>query len=254
MVVSLATSFITNAVLVIVALRILCQRISWRHTVAPVSLLHPRFKEIVKFVLNRYAASLIGIPTKSLDINLLGKFTSLEVVGLYRIAKNFTSAIWQLSDPAFYVIYPELAKLQQKKATPLLKLFIRRITLLCGLAGIVLTAVSVVAVPRVIDTFMGAGFGEAGQLFQLMVWSVLFWMPLLWVNPLLLSAGRPDLSLRATLFGSLATLLLLACLIPLWGGRGAALAYGMSVPLTLVPAWWMGRKEGVIFPLKQSCG
>lgn len=248
MIVTVLTSLLTNLALVGMALWQLNRRIPLRQTQAPMSVLWPRLREMSRFVLNTYGLSLASIPTRDLDVNLLGWFTSLKVVGIYKIAKNFMAAIWQISDPAFYVIYPELSKLWSKKQFATLKTFIKKLIILLGGTGVLLFSGTFVLVPRGIQWMMGSEFAEAGTIFQWMVWSLLFWMPFLWVNPLLMAAGLPNLSLRAALMSNLLTLGLYLIWIPIWGGQGAALAYGMGVPLNLGIAIHLGRRAGVIFP------
>lgn len=240
------TNLITNLMLLAATARQLYAHVPVREIHAPIRLLQPRLREMGGFVANTYFLSLTNIPSKDLDIIMLGWFGSLDAAGIYRIAKQFMSAMWYISDPAFVVIYPEIARLWMRREIGAMWSFIKRFSLLMGLLGVGVSAVAFVAVPLVIRWVIGETYAPAGDIFHLMLWSLLFWMPLMWINPLLMAVGRPDLSLKASLLSALMTLLMYLGFVPLWAGYGAALSYGMSLPLYMLMALWLGWRAGLM--------
>lgn len=257
MVATLVGSICTNSALIAAALFRLNRRISLRRTYAPVTLLSPRFREMAGFVGKLYCVSLTAIPTKDFDVNVLTWFVPLPAVGIYKIAKNFLLAMWVVADPAFIVIFPEISKMWTREEYPRLRAFIRRIALVLGTCGFAIVTVAFFAIPKLIDITVGARFYESGIVFRCMIWAVLFWFPLMWVNPLLMAADRVDLTLRATVLGAVTAITLFFVLIPLFGARGAALAYAMATPVTLLTALWNARNAGLLSaqtPVRaQSC-
>ena len=242
MAITAAAAFATNISLIAFAFVSLNRRIPWRRTHAPIALLAPYRAEMGKFVLSTYGLALTTIPARDLDITMLAWFYPLQVVGVYRMAKNFMGALWQLSDPFLFVVYPELARFWSRGDIIGLRAFLRRLTAGLGAAGLVLGLASFAIVPLIIDTLLGDSFSGAGTTFRWMAWSVVPWMLLLWVNPLLIAAGRPQLSLRAAIGGAILTLVMgLAC-IPVWGSNGAALAYAVGISGTLVGALRYARR------------
>jgi O-antigen/teichoic acid export membrane protein len=239
------SSLVTNATLVGVAWREIRKRIP-SGTIAPLRLLGPRLVEIARFVASNYAASLAGVPTKELDVNLLSLFTSLQVVGLYKIAKSFLAGLLAASDAAFFVVYPELARLWARGRFVEIGAFVRRVVVLFGAGGFVLYGAAFFAVPVLVRALFGAAFVEAGVLFRWMGWGVLFWAPFVWVNPLLLAAGRADLSLWASLLGSAIVVALYLICIPPWGGVGAAAVLAASIPVMLTCSGWLGWRSRII--------
>jgi O-antigen/teichoic acid export membrane protein len=246
--VAVAASLVTNLSLLGVALWHLNRHIPFRRTPAPLRLLWPRLLEIRRFVLNTYFLSITSIPVRNLDINLLGWFTSLEVVGVYRVAKNFMTAMFTITDPTFIVVYPELAKMWTKRQPAEMKVFIKKLTWMLGILALVLFVSTFLLVPQVIQLVMGKEFAGAGLLFRCMAWGILFWAPVMWANPLLMAAGRPDLTLKASLLGSVIILGLYLVCVPLWGGIGTALVNALSAPVGMALTLWLGLRAGIIFP------
>jgi O-antigen/teichoic acid export membrane protein len=241
MAISAAAAFATNVTLIAFAFVRLNRRIPWRRTHAPIALLAPHRREIQRFVLGSYGLALTTIPARDLDITMLAWFYPLEVVGIYRMAKNFMGALWHLSDPFLFVVYPELSRLWSRGDVSGLRSFLRRLTAGLGAAGLVLGLSSFVIVPIVIDTLLGASFSSAGTIFRWMGWSIVPWMLLLWVNPLLIAAGRPQLSVRAAVSGAIVTVAMALVCVPRWAGNGAALAYSAGVCMTQLDAWRYAR-------------
>jgi O-antigen/teichoic acid export membrane protein len=255
LIISLGSSFIINAVLLFTSLRTLHKEISLFSRDARLGLLKSYFGEMIRFAWNMYLFSLSSIPIKELDVIILGWFTSKEVVGLFKMAKNFMSAIWTICDPVFLVIYPELSKLWAQKNYRALRRLIFHLTKIMGIGGLILFAAAVITVPILITTLLGGEFHASSSMFLAMVWSVLFWAPLIWVNPLLFAAGRPSLSLCASTLNSLTVIILYLVFIPLGGGLAAAFVYGIHTPLVMSLALWLAWKDGVISFLweKETC-
>lgn len=243
----IGVNVVTNGLLFILAMGELSRHAPLR-TPAPLAALRGRRAEMQRFVLANYGLSLSSLPLRDLDITILGAAAPLETVGVYRIAKNFMAAVWQMSDPAFYVVYPEVAKFWSRREFPLLRAFIRRLTLLlAGGAGVLFVA-GFVAAPIVIRRVLGVEFNDAGRIFRWMLPSLLVWMPLLWVHPVLCAADEPGRSLRASIAANLLALALYLTLIPPFGAAGAAAAYAAGVAAFPVLAFFSGRRAGLLFP------
>lgn len=245
MLVGIVSSFVMNSVMIWVAFRCINQYVSLSQP-SPRTLLDSRLAEIRRFVGSTYLFSLSSIPTKELDVTLLGLFAPASVVGVYKMAKNFITAMWAVSDPVFYVVYPELSRLRARLAFASIGSFLKRLTLLLGAAAVFVYAASMFFVPILIRFTLGAEYAEAANIFRWMAWFILFWMPFLWINPLLLSAARADLMLKASLAGNALIAVLYVVLIPTLGAKGAALAYALGTPLGLLFAFWFAHKGRIL--------
>ncbi|MGE3313514.1 MAG: lipopolysaccharide biosynthesis protein [Planctomycetaceae bacterium] len=250
--IAVAASLLTTLGLGFVAHRELKRRIPLRASEAPIGLLRSRFTEMRSFALNVYGASLAAIPTRDLDVNLLGSCSTAAVIGAYKDARDFMAAIWQVSDPLMFVVYPELAKLWTRREFPALRRFLRNAVLGLAAGAFGLFAVAFSIVPLTIEFSLGEQFAEGGAIFRWMVWCLLVWMPLLWVNPLLMAAGRANLFFRATVVASATTLLLDLLLIPRLGATGAAIAYAAGVLASPLAGLWMARRAGILATIRSA--
>jgi len=247
--VAAAASLLTTLALGFAAYRQLNRRIPVWSTPAPLGLLRPRLREMRGFVLSVYGVSLAAIPTRDLDVNILGGCSTAAVIGSYKVARDFMGAVWQVSDPLLFVLYPEFARLWTKKKFEQLRGLLRKSAAGLSVASFALCATAFVITPPVIELAMGTSFAAAGSYFRWMLGGVLAWMPLMWVNPLLMAVGRANLFFRATLMAGLTILALDLVLIPRWGGTGAAIAYGLGHVLAPLISLSLARRAGIFKPL-----
>jgi O-antigen/teichoic acid export membrane protein len=243
---NVVVNFAVGASMLTCALYHLRDRIGFLSVSSPVSLLKERLREMGRFVLNSYVASVSSIPTKDLDVNVLGLFTSAEGVGIYKMAKNFVSALWAASDPILYVIYPDLARLWARKEIPAIRAFVKRLVVSLGAGGVSFYVLTYFVVPMFIDAVLGGKFKGSGETFRYMAWFIVFWMPLIWVNPLFLAAGRSKLMMISSLTGNVIVLLLYILFIPRFGINGAAVAYAMGTPLSLAIGLLLLARSGIL--------
>jgi O-antigen/teichoic acid export membrane protein len=248
MAVAVAVSLCSNLVLILTALAELRARVAPDALGAPMTLLRERRSDIVKFVGSTYCSSLSMIPTKDLDINVLAMFTSLEVVGIYRIGKNFMAALWMLSDPAFLVVYPELARMWVRKEFAEIRRFVGMLTVVLGASALVAYALAFVIVPPVIVLLLGSQYAPAGEVFRWMTWGLVVWAPFVWLSPLILAAGRPELSLKSGMITAVFAALAQFAVVPRFGANGAAFVYALTNPVAVILLWTLGRHAGILFP------
>jgi O-antigen/teichoic acid export membrane protein len=246
MILNAAANLLSNVALATLAALEVRRHTAVRWSDAPISLLRPRLREIGKFVGTTYLFALSGIPMRDVDVAVLGAYGTLSDIGAYRIAKNFMQAIWTLSDPAFVVIYPELAKLWTRRDGPALRRFLVRMSLLGGSIVFGLCGATFIAVPWFIQHVLGSEFSDAGHVFRWMLWGALFWGPILWIHPLVTAAGKPQVTLVATAVAGAVTIGAYLVLVPHYGARGAAFAYALNTPIVMALAWRIGRAWGVL--------
>ncbi len=248
--IAVATNLFSTLGLAIVAYRQLNQRIPLRTTSASIELLRPRLKEMRGFALNMYGVSLAAIPTRDLDINLLGAYSSAGVIGTYKVARDFMAAIWQISDPLLFVLYPEFAKLWTRREFQSLSRYLTWGVVGLCISSVCLCGTAYFIVPPIIEISLGAQFAPAGTFFQWMLCGALAWIPLLWVNPLLMAAGRANLFLRASLVASIVILLIDVALIPHFEGTGAAIAYAVGHVAAPLVSLWLAKSAGIFKQLR----
>lgn len=221
---------------------------------APIGLLRPRAREMVRFTATTYLLSLASIPQRDLDVTILARTTPLSEVGTYRVAKNFMSGVWAICDPILFAVYPEVARYWTRRDFLGLRRFIRRLTATFAFGGLAMVAAAWLLVPWVIRHMMGVGFIDAGMYFHAMVWGALTWIPLLWLTPLMLASGRPDVTLRASLISGALGLICYVLLIPRWGAMAASLITAMNTVVVVGAGVLLAWTSGVLPRVWRSKG
>jgi O-antigen/teichoic acid export membrane protein len=180
------------------------------------------------FLRHTYATALLSIPSKDLDVNLLGFFAGVESVAVYRVAKNFVAALWALTDPLFLVIYPELAQMFAVNAITRLRGFLSRITAVLAAGAAIVMVSCLFAVPFLIDQLIGRSFGGATTLFYVMMSTMIVWAPLSWLQSFFLAAGRPDIGTKSAAAHAALSLIVYVVAIRTSGPTGAAVGYAIN--------------------------
>jgi O-antigen/teichoic acid export membrane protein len=214
---------------------------------APLSLLRPYAGELRRFLGYNYARSLASLPTRDLDVGVLGLFASAGVVGVYKLARQFWIVLFQFADAALLVVYPEIAKLWTGGHFRKLAHFVKSTILIMAASGFAAYAGAFFAVPWIIG-FMKPDYAAAGGIFRIMGCGILVWSPFVWTGPLLLAANRPDLMLRCSLLNNFMIAGLTFLLIWQVGATGAALVTVLNRFLFVALTLWSARNAGLLFP------
>ncbi|QGG47309.1 oligosaccharide flippase family protein [Heliorestis convoluta] len=80
-----------------------------------INLLKGYIKNIWTFIITTNLNSSIRMSTRQLDILIVGSILGNHAVGLYKVAKQFSSVLSRLADPLYKAIYPQLTKLYTQK-------------------------------------------------------------------------------------------------------------------------------------------
>jgi len=102
----------------------------------------PLLKELKVFsfvVYNNFDVA-VRMVSKQLDVLILGKIYGVEIVGIYKIAKEVANLIAKLTDPAYQAIYPEFAKILANGKKLEAKQMAMKISLYAGGAGLIFYA------------------------------------------------------------------------------------------------------------------
>jgi O-antigen/teichoic acid export membrane protein len=192
--------------------------------------------------LGNYATSVIGAGSRELDITVLGAFVTPERVGVYRVAKNFLGAVWAATDPVFFALYPELARLWAGGQYKNLRILVRRLTAALGAVSVLLVGLLAIVVPRLAVIVFGPGFREAGPVFRVMIWCAAVWIPLMWAPALASVSGRTYISAIALSLATGVAVTSYAALAPRYGETGVAIGYSLGVALNpLIVVLWSWR-------------
>ncbi|MDA7510427.1 oligosaccharide flippase family protein [Verrucomicrobia bacterium] len=200
-------------------------------------ILRQRISEMTGFMKNNYFSGLTSIPLKEGDIYILGWYTGLYEIGIYRTAKYFMNAIWALSDPLLYVIFPEFVQLRARRQFELMEQLRIRMMKWLSLTALVIFSSTLFSVPWILSYGAGSGYSDSGRVFSMMIWGILFWMPLMWCSPLLLSSNRSDLVLLAGILNSTVTIGSGVVLVRSHGALGVAFAGALGASISAIAAY-----------------
>ena len=159
------------------------------------------------------------------DTLLVGGLLGAAEAGLYKIAKQCAQVVFQLTEPLYRVLFPEIAKLWAKQDAASIQRLLRRLGLLGGCAA---TAV-LVSVIALGSQLLSLAFGEAfGQAHAVLVWQMAGVTVMVSTFPLasaLPATGQYRAAFRITLSSLGFYLLVLAVLTRSAGLVGAGAAY-----------------------------
>ncbi len=177
------------------------------------------------------------------DVLLLGVFSSPAEVGLYAVARGLSqlgNMIWLSANHRFLPIASARAAVGNKEALAQVCAQTRR--LLLALLWPVI-AVCLLWPRTLIGLLFGAAYTGGAPALQLLTAGYVIQVLLGYNQPTLVALDRPTALFRLGLSGTIATVLGLVLLAPLFGATGAAAAVLVGTVVQAVPAWWLVRRS-----------
>jgi len=198
---------------------------------ADVGLIKDEWKGILWFLGNTsFIATLKTGNERYLGIMILGYFAGKDAVAYYKIASTVASLANKVVDPLYEAIYPELVKFATSNAIKDFKRMIKSTTKSLVLIIIPLTVIIIIFAEPIISIVFGKDYVPATNALRILAAAVLIVRFTFWINPALLSMGRPGLR---TILGVISTSIYLALmflLVPEYSYIGAAFAFlGYSI-------------------------
>lgn len=202
---------------------------SWRGSFAP-----PR-PGLWKFAIaSNLNSSLLLVPNQMATF-LVGLVAGPAAAGLYKIARDVSTALTKPAELLNQSIYPEFAKLGSRDDWHLFAKLILRGGALAAAAGLLLLMVTVVAGHPFITLVFGKEFFEAYTPMVMLVAAAAVTITGFSMDPALYAMGRPGLSLRVNAVAVLGIFLpLLLYLGQSRGAEGAGIAAMCSSVVTFV--------------------
>ncbi|NHF73081.1 lipopolysaccharide biosynthesis protein [Paracoccus xiamenensis] len=156
------------------------------------------------------------------DVLILGAMMNPAAVGIYQLGKRVMNRVTKLAAPVRQTIYPELARLWEKRN---LRQF-NRLILIVSVA--ILALQLVIAVPimlnmeSVIALVFGPAFAGAGTVMNILLLSAIIFASGVALNPALLAMGQDRMLVRVTVLSTILFALTFLPFIHFWGVEGAA--------------------------------
>jgi O-antigen/teichoic acid export membrane protein len=214
-------------------------RANWWH--ADLYTLYEYRHEIKVMLLSLKLDGLRKIATDKADVVILGLFTDIHGVGLYKMAKQLAGYLSRLSNPIYTALYPEIARLYHEGGLDSLPRFIGQLTrwLVAGV-GTSALLITLLAGP-VVPIVFGVEYTPALPLFYVMM-LIHVWLVLIWAPGLLLTLDKARQLTTINLASALILVSLLFVLAPTWGATGATIALVANYWVwTALILWYLGR-------------
>lgn len=198
---------------------------------ADISLIRDQWKGIAWFLGNTsFIATLKTGNERYLGILILGYFVGKDAVAFYKIASSVASVVNRIVDPIYEAIYPELVKLASSNAIEDFKNIIKSTTKSLVLIIIPIGVIIIIFAEPIISLVFGKDYVPATNALRILAAAVLIVRCTFWINPALLSMGRPGLRTIMGVISTFIYLVLMFLLVPGYSYMGAAFAFlGYSI-------------------------
>jgi len=208
---------------------------------ARLSTLRPYRAEMLWFTIHTAARATLKL-NRQLDLLVLGHFRAPADVGYYRVARRLGTSAVELSNPFYYVIFPEFARAW----AGIPRQFGRLVAHTAGVAAVGAipgVLLGVWLAPVLIRLWVGSAYLPAVGPFRVVMLGMGLAVATFWGTPAALGSGRPGLATSAVACGVLVNLALLFWLARPLGAMGAAIgllgsyvAYGLVISVGLARA------------------
>ncbi|MDP3655585.1 MAG: oligosaccharide flippase family protein [Brevundimonas sp.] len=188
----------------------------------------------MRLLVSNLGMSLTDLMNKDLDVTLISTLLPAAQVGIYKMAKNITLLAWRAIDPFYIALMPEISRMvAQAEFSKLSRLIARTSAALFGLA-LFLSVAAYVSLLLFGDVILGPAFTDTAHLLPWMMVGIVLSAPLVWGHPLAVALNCADVAFLGSLLGAVVGLAAFMGLVPLYGVRGASLAWVVSFVLSFV--------------------
>jgi len=180
---------------------------------------------IWSFLISSSLNSSLRLGSREVDVFVVGLLLTAADVGVYKIAKQFSGIVGKIIDPLYQAVYPELVDLINKKCLKSLNKFVIRVTSYSSFASILIWLFIYFLGGYLIKMTVGEEFIEA---YSIMIWymtAVVISSSFFVLQPIMLSLGKPELSLKINLTSTLIYICAMLFLTIIYGTIGTAIAY-----------------------------
>jgi len=212
---------------------------------AKLGLIKDKWKEMGWFLGNTsFAGTLRMANDEYLGVLLLGYWSGKDAVAFYKVAKSFVKLMLRIEDPLYETIYPELVRFSKLNAMDDLRnLIVFAIKKLMKIIVPIIILVLIFA-HQIISFVFGAEYLEAVNALRVLTIGGLFSLLIFWVNPVLLSFGRPGFRNILDVITITFFILLLYMLVPNYSYMGAAIAFLGSVLIRVLGSIYILKTLG----------
>lgn len=182
-------------------------------------------KRIIPFCIQTFLSVSFKSINRYIDLLILGFFRKPAEVGIYKIALSFCSVIGNLATPANVVLYPNLSDLWARGEVNIFKRLLKKVSKIMAYLTIPIAGLLILFSELILKLTVGSEFIKAESAIYIIIWAIIASNILVWLRPVVLSIGRPDISTKANAAMSLFIVILSLILVPFFGFIGSAVSY-----------------------------
>ena len=180
--------------------------------------------KIFSFIVYNNFDIAVRMISRQLDIVILGKLYGVEIVGIYKIAKEASSLIAKLTDPVYQAIYPEFARMLASGKKLEARQMAIKISLYAGGVGLIFYGLFVLFGKWAIVFAFGKDFVEAYSVSIVYIIAIVIAMISLPLPPLIHSFGLAGHALFNQIISTFLYGVILIILVAKFSMLGAAIS------------------------------
>ncbi|MEI8134323.1 MAG: oligosaccharide flippase family protein [bacterium] len=232
--ITIATGAASSIVSLILARRDLRWRMSYSREM---------LKKIFHFTRYQTATGAVHVFQQNLDTLIVPAFFSMEALANYQVAKFFFKGFDVLRDTQGIFVFPASSKYHASGDFATLKKIIEKATSFLYLFMAPLCILLIIFAPTLFHFLYKGKFDDSINIFRVLIASG-FILPITMVGmSALVGMGRVKEVFQTILMSLIANIILAIVLLPLVGTIGAAIAFGLSMGLQAVRAYYVMKKD-----------
>jgi len=200
-----------------------------------------------RLLLTNYAAALVEIGHRELDVQLAAWLAGGIVAGSYRLAKTLAMFVLESLNPIVLVLLPEMSRRLAAPVKASMSHFLRRIMLAFAAVGWAAGILVIVLAYAYLRWFATKQEGAMAPVAVLVAGFVLV-APALWAQAYLVAAGRAFVYLKLSVLGVALSVACAMVMVAPLGAIGSAIAHIVGLAVTSIGsavfAWRFLREEG----------
>ena len=181
-------------------------------------------ERVWRFMLQTNVSNSVGMFWMQLGTLAVGAVAGAAEAGAFRLAQRLSKGIVRPVRPVTLALYPELSRLVAEDDHAQLRTVVVRLTMLAAALALLVVLVTGIAGREILGLIAGERFEFAYAFLFLLSIATAIDLAGFALEPLQDAHGRSWIVLRARLVAAAAYVMLLAILLPLLGGQGAAFA------------------------------
>ena len=169
-----------------------------------------------------------------IDILLLEKLSTIHEVGIYSLGIHIAEQLWQIPFAISIVLFSRTANIKDQSLMTESTVSLARLSVVLIF---ILSLIAILIAPYLIPLVFGVDFTASVEILQFILPGVIILVIFRVISGQLAGMGKPQLAVYVFLPALIINVILNFFLIPIYGGKGAAIASNISYTLGTLGYW-----------------